>query len=173
MTQNLSSAPVKMTPETVPSLKGDGKVYVFKKHELDFLREYSVCLDEKLALSKVNVAHQRHSEILENPYVQEEMARTQRAWRYRSRMTQEQAAGEHMRLMEKFEENYDKLETGNKPKMAGVLAKMSEATMKATGLIGSERDQAMPTVIVNMNMGDPQAVAVTVNQEGQGDVDKG
>lgn len=162
MTQKLP-APVKIVPEQVQSLRNNGDSYLFKKAELDFLKEYSTCLDEDLALSRVNVAHQRKSEILENLYVQNEMHKIQRAWRYRSRMTQEHAAGEHMRLSEKFENDYDELELNNKSKMAGVLAKMSEATMKATGLIGTERDQSMPTVIVQMNMGSPENVDVTIN----------
>lgn len=167
MTQTSSSVPVKIVPETTASLVRPGEEYVYKKPELEFLKEYATCLDEDLAIAKVNVPQQRRSEILANPHVLEEMKKIQRAWRFGSRLTQGVAAGEHMRLMEKFEENYDKLETGNKPKMAGVLAKMSEANMKATGLIGAERDQAMPTVIVNMNMGAPEEVSVSVNQGGE------
>lgn len=164
MTQTSPSVPAKVVPASVPSLKKDGEVYVFKAPEIQFLREYSSSLDEDLALAQLPIDQRRKSEILQNPHVREEMAKIQQAWRYRGRLTQEFAGGNHARLMQKFEQNYDQLETGNKPKMAGVLAKMSEATMKATGLIGSERDQALPTVIINMNMGEAENVAVQVNQ---------
>lgn len=171
MTDAAPNVPAKVVPTSVPSERRDGEVYVFKKQELDFLREYSASLDETIAFTNAQVDIRRRSEMLENIHVKKEMARIQRAWSCRSRMTQEYAGGEHMRLMEKFEENYDSLETGNKPKMAGVLAKMSEATLKATGLIGSDKEQTMPTVIVQMNMGGaPETVAVTVNQGEQENV---
>lgn len=173
MTRSSPNVPAKVVPASVPSLKKDGDVYVFKRAELDFLREYASCMDEHQALGQTGIDRRRWSEMLENPHVKNEMARIQRAWRYRSRMTQEFAGGEHMRLMDKFEENYDALESKERPKMAGVLAKMSEATMKATGLIGADKDQAMPTVIVNMNMGTPENVDVTVNQGGESDARQG
>lgn len=164
MTQTSPNVPAKIVPTSVPSLKTDGEVYVFRADEIGFLREYAQSLDEDLAMAQLAVTSDRKRAILANPHVLAEMAQIQQAWRFRGRLTQEFAGGNHARLMQKFEQNYDQLETGNKPKMADVLAKMSEATMKATGLIGSERDQALPTVIINMNMGEAENVAVQVNQ---------
>lgn len=157
-----SSVPATNVNPSVPHASGSGEDYVFKKHELSFLREYSVSLDEKKALTAASVDSRRHSEIVSNPHVIEEMLRIQKAWRYRGRVTQEFAGGEHMRLMEKFENDYDKVSLKERSKMAGVLAKMSETTMKATKLIGSDEGQQMPTVILNMNMGDAEQVSVDV-----------
>lgn len=162
------TVPVKLVPESVPSLQHEGEKYVYKKAEINFLREYASSLDEDVAFAQLGLDSRRKSEILASPYVKAEMSRIQDTWRYRSRLTQDVAAGEHMRLMEKFEGDYDNLKVSDRPKMAGVLAKMSEGSMKATGLIGSERDQAMPTVIIRMNMGDDANVAVQVNQTGDG-----
>lgn len=172
MTHTPPTVPAKIVPDSVSSLKNDGEEYIFKKRELDFLKEYATHLDEDMAFAQLGLEHQRKSDILNNPHVKVEMVRIQKAWRFRSRLTQDFAAGEHMRLMEKFEDNYDQLETGNKPKMAGVLAKMSEANMKATGMIGSERDQAMPSVIINMDMGTSN-VEVTVNNPGEQNASQG
>lgn len=166
MTHSPPAIPVKIVPDSVPSLQTEGALYVFKKREIDFLREYGNSLDEDVAFGQLGLDSRLKSEILNNAYVQQEMGRIQQAWRYRSRLSQDQAAGEHMRLMQKFEEDYDLQKTADKSKMAGVLAKMSEASMKATGLIGSDREQAMPTVIIRMNMGDDTTVGVQVNQTG-------
>lgn len=171
MTQT-SNVPAKVVPESVPSLRDEGELYVFKKRELDFLQHYAVSLDEDMSFNQLGLEHQRKADILNNPYVQQEMVRIQKAWCYRGRLSQDFAAGEHMRLMQKFEDDYDLQKVSDKPKMAGVLAKMSEGSMKATGLIGTERDQAMPTVIVNMDMGGGN-VDVTINNPGNNNDSQG
>lgn len=155
MTQKSSKVPARRVNPSVPSLKNEGEQYVMTNNAVRFLESYTQNLDEKKACQDAGIEYSNRDSVIGNPHVQREMALIQRAWRYKGRLTAESAAGEHMRLMEKFEDNFDSAEKhGDKAKYAGTLAKMSEASMKATDLIGKENHDAMPSVVVNIDMGD-------------------
>ncbi len=160
-----SNVPAKIVPTSVPSLKKEGEVKIFTKPQLDFLRAYSQCYDEDQAFTEARIEKRHRSDILNEPHVKEEMQKIQRVWQFHGRMTAGFAAGNHMRLMSRFESEFDGSEShGDRAKFAGTLAKMSEASLKSTGLIGNQQSDQVPTVIINMT--DSSATAnVQVNVE--------
>lgn len=100
-------------------------------------------------------------EALESEYVLAEVERIQKAWAYEVRMNAKFASGEHMRLMEKFEDDYNIAKKDDKPKMASVLAKMSDTTLRASGKMGGGEGVGGATVNVQINIGG----SVPVSQE--------
>lgn len=156
MTQK-SSVPAKKVPNSVPHLKGNGEK-IFTSRELKFLRAYSHTCDEISALEEAGIQRNRLSEIIDEPHVAAEMKKIQEVWRYQSRLTAGYSAGNHMRLMQKIEDEYDTaVSVANKAKFAPTLARMSDSAMKATNLIGSHESEKMPTVIINV---EPSAIGV-------------
>lgn len=167
MTQN-SNVPAKIVPTSVPSLKKEGEVKVFTKPQLDFLRAYSQTCDEEVAFVEARIDRRYRNDMLEEPHVQKEMQKIQQVWRFQARLTAGFSAGNHMRLMEKFEDEYDSSDKKEeKARFAGTLAKMSEGTMKATGLIGTTQTNELPTVIINMNGSGDKTANVQVNNGGK------
>lgn len=163
MTQN-SDTPVKIVPESVPSIRKEGEVYVFAKPAFDFLKAYSVSLDPDVAFTEARIDKKHRSDVLNNPYVQQEMTKIQATYGYGARMTSAYVGGRHMRMMGLLEDDFDA--SGDKEvraRIAGTYAKMSDAAMKATGLIGTIQTDQLPTVILNINA--PGGTAnVQVNQ---------
>lgn len=152
-----SNIPAKNVPETVPSQKCDGEFHSFSKAEMEFLQAYSSCYDVDQAFTEARIERRRRSEILDDPYVKAEMVNIQQVWKYHGRMSAGFAAGNHMRLMGKFENEYNKSGRSDKAKFAGTLAKMSEATLKSTGMIGNQHKDDIPTVIINVDGSDNTA----------------
>lgn len=153
----IATYPIK---ETVPDLRGGKKKLTAK--QLHYLRCYAETLDEGQAAK--DSGYRGAFEAMESEIICREMERIQEAWFHENRMNAKYCSGEHMRLMEKFETQYDKLDEEDKPKMASVLAKMSDTALKATGKMNNDQTGAGTTVLIQMNIGGvPQDV--TVNAE--------
>lgn len=153
MTQNLTNVPVRRVQETVPSLTKKGEVYVFNGPTIKFFEAYTQSMDVEAAALAAGIDTRHRNEFLSNPYVIAEIDKIQRAWSLSHRMTVGFAAGEHMRLMEKFEGQFDKEKGKVKSSYAGTLAKMSEAVMKGVGLIGADNAPTVPNVSIELNLG--------------------
>lgn len=75
------------------------------------------------------------------------------------------AAQKHLELMEKFEGDYDNtdLDHSNKPQFAGTLARMSDASLRATGQFNQQKQSGGVKVEINIDLGgkeDPPPVDV-------------
>lgn len=149
---NREAVPTTLVPTTTTDVV-TGEERVLLRDELAFLRKYAGCLDEVQAMQEAMVESNRRADILARPHVKAEMARIQAAWRHGARHTADFAVGEHERLMEKFEGQYDN-DKDSRAKMAGTLAKMSETRLRATGVLGAEQGAQLPTVIVQINTGE-------------------
>lgn len=163
MTQN-SDVPARIVPPSVPSLKKPGTVHFFRKDVHEFLRAYAGSLDEDQAFNEARIDTRYREEILRDPHVMEEMAIIQQTYRFQSRLTTGYVGGKHMELMDKGEKEFDGTDSKeHKARFLGVLAKMSDTAMKATGLIGPQAGEQLPMVIMNLNTGGAPA-NVQINQ---------
>lgn len=166
MTHNCD-VPARMVPPSVPSLKDKGHVHYFPKDVHEFLRAYAGSLDEDQAFTEARIDTRHRQEILRDPHVQEEMAIIQKTFRYQSRLTAGFVAGKHMELMDKAEKELDATDSKeHKARFLGVLSKMSDTAMKATGLIGPQGGEQLPMVVMNLNTGGAPA-NVQINQGGK------
>lgn len=142
--------PVTEIREIVPDMRG-GIKHLTKK-EMDFLQHYASELN-KAAAAKA-AGYNSSWDPMQSEAIVAEMERIEKAFFYGMRMNANFAGGEHMRLMEKFERKYDAMDHENQAKMASVLAKMSETTLKATGKIGGDGKGGQAVqVVINMDMG--------------------
>lgn len=160
MTQDLNNVPVRRVRDKVPSLKKDGEVYVFNRQAIMFFEHYTQTMDVEKSLEAAGVEGRRRSEFLDNPYIVGELDRIQQAWSLQHRMTVGFASGEHLRLMQKFENEFDRESGKVKSSYAGHLAKMSEAAMKAVGLIGSDNSPTVPNVSIHLSLGGEQPMII-------------
>jgi hypothetical protein len=160
MTQSLTKVPVRKVRGKVPSLKNDGEIYVFTAEAIRFFDNYTQTMDEAQAFEAAGIESRRRSEFLNNPYVQGEMDKIQQAWSLSHRMKAGYAVGEHHRLMQKFEKSFDSSSGKVQAGYAGTLAKMSEASLKATGVIGADNAPTVPNVVINLDMGGPAPVVI-------------
>ena len=129
--------------------------YPFGKQEIDFLREYSKDLDTERSLKAAGLkkgALDPHKE--QGQALLREMQETQQEWTKSIRLNAPHAAKKHLELMEKFEKDYDStdLKSANKSGLSGTLARMSDASLKATGHYGQERAGGGTKVEINIDL---------------------
>jgi len=158
---------VREVKDSIPDLRG-GKRLLTKK-EFVFLEEYGKNLD-KTEAAKI-AGYKSANDPMQSPSICAEMEKIQSAWMYEHRMNAKYAGGEHMRLMQKFEDKYDEkgVDSDTQAKFAGVLAKMSEASLKATGRIGAnDKPGGGGNVLVQINIpgGENKKPEVVVNGSG-------
>jgi hypothetical protein len=135
--------------DTVPDLRGGKRLLTGKQKK--FLVALSETGDGDEA-AKI-AGYKNLSEALESEFVAAEAERIQVAWGFEVRMNARFTSGEHMRLMDKFETEYDGLKKDDKPKMAAVLAKMSDTSLKASGKMSAQGGDGGSTVNVQINIG--------------------
>ena len=128
-----------------------GKTVLFTPKQKKFLEVLAEGGDDVAAAKAAG--YKNLSEAMESDIVAAEMVRIQAAWSYEVRMNARFASGEHMRLMEKFENQYDESNKDDKPKMAGVLAKMSDTSLKASGKMNPMNGSGASMVNVQINIG--------------------
>lgn len=141
--------PTYAVKDEVSNLRG-GRVLLTPKQK-NFLVALSESGDGQAAAKEAGF--KSLSEALESQFVAAEAVRIQDAWGYELRMNSRYTAGEHMRLMEKFEGEYASLKLADKPKMAAVLAKMSDTSLKASGKMNPWANDASSSVQVQINIG--------------------
>jgi len=144
-----SLIPTYQVKDEVPTLRGGKKLLTPKQKS--FLVSLSENGDANLAAAEAG--YKSASEAFESEIVVAEAERIQNAWSYEVRMNARFASGEHMRLMDKFETEYDGLKVAEKPKMAAVLAKMSDTSLKASGKMNPWAGEGGASVQVQINIG--------------------
>jgi uncharacterized protein (UPF0332 family) len=132
-----------------------GDFYLFNPKELKFLEEFAKDLNPVRACQEVGYKEpeQAAKRLLEIEAIKVECKAIYDARFKALRMTQEQAAAKHISLMEKFEQDYDKMDPGDKARMANALSKASGDYLRAAGLFGKENKQT-PNVVINLNIAD-------------------
>lgn len=141
--------------DRVPDLRGGKKLLTTK--QMKFLRVFGEALDKDDAARAAG--YNDASTAMESEVIVAEMEKIQEAWFHENRMNSKFASGEHMRLMEKFEKEYDSTGAKLRPQVASVLAKMSETSLKASGKMDQNADQARTQVLVQLNIGGDKAEA--------------
>lgn len=153
--------PTYVVPDEV--IGHNNRPIILTKKQKRFLHLAAQSGDEQAAAKEAG--YKSVSEALESEYVSLELAKIQRAWAYEVRMDAKFASGEHMRLMEKFEKDYDSLTSEDRSKMAAVLAKMSDTSLKASGKMSDLSAGNSERVMVQINVGsEPQEKDVTPSE---------
>ena len=157
-----SKVPVTKVRKKAKNAKGD--IVPLTGKELEFLKVYAETLDKTKAAKAAG--YPDSYEAMQSDKICSEMERINDAWFYENRMNAKFASGEHQRLMEKFEGQYDKTGGKTKAQFAGVLAKMSESSLKATGKIGGNSEGGEGTrVFVQLNIGNDSSAEVVLDEK--------
>lgn len=122
--------------------------YFFKPKQHKFLEVYAETGDVKKACQESGLPLNM---VKKNDYICQEMALIEKAFQVKHRV--KMAMPNHQRLMSKFEKDYDNLPNMQKPSMASVISRMSEATLKASGEFAEERHTPVHNgvqVIINL-----------------------
>lgn len=172
-----SQKPDRLGSERVPDEDAFGAlvdVYPFGREDIQFLAEFQRDLDWKRALeaaglpptqkqiNKMTDIHTRYGQA-----VMREVARIQDDWTRSIRMNAHASARKHLELMEKFEKDYDgmDLKNQNKSGLSSTLARMSDASLKATGHYGQEKQGSGLKVEINIDLGGLSAPADPIEGE--------
>ena len=128
------------------------ELHFYTKKEIEFLDVYAETLDKDAARKASGMTVRQ---IERNSYLAKEIRIIQKMVQKKHRLKTMKM--NHLRMMEKFEEDYDKLkdEGDNRSAvgMAGTLARMSETGMKATGDFHQEKDNTSGMqVSININL---------------------
>jgi hypothetical protein len=143
---------VKVSRET---LAGNKKTYFFNQPQQVFLDAYSETLDFKESCKKAGL---KPAAVKKNAYLIQEINYINQAAMAKHRS--KAALGNHHRLMEKFENAFDKGDSKVKSAAMGTLAKMSEASMKAAGeFVETVQNSAVSGVQVFINIPTPESGA--------------
>lgn len=129
--------------------------YPFSKQEIDFLQEHNKDLDIERALKASGLKKKALSKYTaQGQALLREMRATQSEWQKAIRMNSSAAATKHLELMKKFEKDYDDadMKNQNKGSFAGTLARMSDASLKATGHYGQEKAGGGTKVEINIDL---------------------
>lgn len=121
--------------------------------QLRFLEEYAKTfnLSESVKAAGYKASpNKAYKSLLANPWIAEQVKEIEERYRYRWKLSAEMAAAKHVQLMDKFEAAFD---SGN-DKVAGPLAKMSEASLKATGQLDKDNGPKAASVTVQINIGE-------------------
>lgn len=160
--------PVRKVPVKATRLRErSGQPHFFTAKQRIFLDTLSRTLDYKQALKDSGL---KPHQVQKSPYLMDEAKIILEASGFIHRKNA--AMGNHLRLMDKFEKDYDTGPKADKPKYAGVLAKMSESCLKAAGEFGEDVEGSGASgVKVVINIGQPsqpapRAVDVEVSDAG-------
>jgi hypothetical protein len=127
------------------------KVHLFSPNHLRFLEVYTETLDINQALKETGMTRYQ---VEKSEYLKREIQFINQAAMLKHRA--KSAVGRHERLMEKFEGTFDKSgDSKVKSSMASTLARMSEASLRASGEFSEKPDASGVTgVQVVINIGD-------------------
>ena len=165
MAKDDSSKNVVVRPVKKTAISANGKPVTLTTKQFVGLKHYAETLD--IDASAKAAGYRDKTVFLDSEIVLAEIEKINTAWLYENRMTARFTAGEHMRMMQKFEDHYDKVAGKNKGQMAGVLAKMSDTALKASGKIGSGNGDGTSTnVMVQLNIGGSGEDAPVKNIDG-------
>jgi hypothetical protein len=127
------------------------EVRTFNAKEMKYLDIYSETLDHKQALKDSGLVFRQFRN---NLFLQAEVARINELslYRFRSR----QALMNHHRLLDKFEDHYDKAVEKEDGKSAvgysGTLARMSDSALRAAGHYDKGKDDGVDVLMPTVNI---------------------
>lgn len=128
----------------------DGEPHFFTKKQLTFLQSYAESLDIEKALSESGM---RLQDVKKSDYLTNEIQYIEKAACLTHRNSA--AKGNHLRLMQKFEDDYDGVKKqSDKNSLANTLARMSEANLRVAGEYSDQLDAAAVSgiqVVINMD----------------------
>jgi hypothetical protein len=139
----------------MPASRKDVVPHYFTANQVKFLEAYAETLDIDMACERAGITK---NSVKKSPYLAEEIKFINQASMFKHRAAA--ALGTHLRLMDKFEREFDtSWDPKVKSSMASNLAKMSEASMRASGEF-SERveNTGISGVQVVINIGDGKEV---------------
>ena len=140
-------------PCEVPKDKFDlTEFHIFNKKEFDFLAEYSKSLDPEKAGKEVGLSRQQALNWMKKEKFKQELTAIHEVWRTNIRMTSSHASSKLLKLMDKFEGDYDKMEDGDKTKMAQALMKGADSYLKATGSYQQEDTSGGNNIVINIDL---------------------
>jgi hypothetical protein len=142
---------VDTTKDQAPVLHEKPKPHIYTAKEIKFLDVYCDTLDRVAACKASGL---KLEQVKKNKYLMHELEMLMRVAQKKHRMRM--AGAKHLDLMEKFEDEFDKTKgKDNKAAVgyAGVVARMSEAAMRASGEFKEETTDKGVNVQVNIKIG--------------------
>jgi len=141
--------------------------YLYSQKQQKFLEVFAETGDTKQAAQLSGYPNHRAQK---NEWMVKEMEHLQKLKRYAARMVAGVASQNHARLMQKFEEDYDKAEDWKeRTQYANVLSRMSDSSMRATGEYFQPPEQGAGTnvnVIIDLGGKDNKQIEPeTINVE--------
>lgn len=124
----------------------------FTAKQFHFLEEYSKDLNPARAAKDVGVSDKVAKRWLTTDGFKQELMAIHDVWRKNIRMTSAHASAKLLDLMDKFENDYDEMELGDRPKMAGALIKGADSYLKATGKYQPEQEAGGNNITINIDL---------------------
>lgn len=136
--------------------------------EMKFLKEYALDMDAKRAAAAAGYSNPDYGyRLVKKESLQPELARIHQVFIRNLEMTAESASARHLKLMEKFERDYDRIEDyTERAKMASPLARMSDSYLKAAGAYKGENGDSGTNIVINIDLGTEEVVKPVI----EGDV---
>lgn len=143
---------LKVNKFLMPASKADAVPHFFNAKQVKFLEVYAETLDFERACKDSEMAP---AQVKRNPYILNEIKEINQAAMFKHRG--QAAKGTHLRLMDKFEKEFDNTKDVKlKSSAMSTLARMSEANMRAAGEFGDQQENTgISGVQVVINIGEP------------------
>lgn len=146
--------------------------YHFRPKQIEFLKEFQKDCDLERAGKAVGYSKSTLQKFLD-PHTElgqamlREIRAIQEDWMKAIKLNAQKSAVKHLELMEKFENDYDQadLKSPVKGMLAGTLAKMSDASLKATGQFNREGTSSGVRVEINIDLTSNQEKPIDITGE--------
>lgn len=163
-----ANAPQVRTPEPSALIDPETKFKV-TKWKADYIEAFAKCIDHDEAAKQCALKPWQKRDVLKCGWVQREVQEILDTWRLRSRLTADQAAGRHMRYLDKIERRFDAADDKVAGGLANALIKGSSDTLRATNHFNQTDGPRASAVQVVINIGDdkdkPKEIEAEVVQE--------
>lgn len=135
--------------------------YRFNLEQLEFLKEYAKDCDYRRASTAVGVPTHRAKQWLTKEKFKAEIEEIHDVWRLNIKMTAENAAATHIKLMKELERDYSQADLDQRAKFASSRVKASDTYLKAAGHFNHGGTGAGDSqIVINIDLGDAPAVEV-------------
>jgi hypothetical protein len=157
----------------VPQYEAGYTLNSFKLAEIRALEEYAKDLDMVRACAAAGYKAPRKAafDLMQRKHILEEIREIHAIWKLNLRMSAKHSSAKHIELMQKFERDYDELDstvqkgTSNiKGQLAGTLGRMSDSMLKATGHFDDKSGGSAAGIVINIDLGDG---TVEVDKDGK------
>lgn len=138
----------------------DEDYFPFSLKTLQFLQNFANSLDYNQAALEAGYQNSYIYKLIERPEVKKEMEVIYRKRFDAIGMDAQLTSGEHLRLQNKFESDYDKMDLNGKAKMASPLAKMSTESLRASGCFDPKGEIGGTNVQVNIKIGGEEGITI-------------